>query len=352
MHRGRREFLLRSSVAVSLFTRAAHAQSGWGSLVSRLEAQIPKLMKQHLVPGAAVTLIKEGEISWWRGFGVRDAASKTPVETDTVFEAASMSKPVFAYAVMKLCERGVLDLDTPLTNYTATRFLDGDPRLDLITARHVLSHRSGFQNWRSDAEPLKIHFAPGSGFTYSGEGYNYLQTVVAEVTKQPFDAYMKANMLRPFGMKSSGYVWNDTFERHAARPHDTAGRTLDNRKRAESDIARYGAAGDLHSTASEYAKFLIEVINPKPADDFRLTSKSLTEMLRAAREARGGILVVLGARMEVASVPRSKRDQPWWGQHRVSLHGGGGAGNQVGIRHDDERREWGGAVEGCGPCAG
>lgn len=265
---------------MSLFTRAAHAQSGWGSLVSRLEAQIPKLMKQHLVPGAAVTLIKEGEISWWRGFGVRDAASKTPVETDTVFEAASMSKPVFAYAVMKLCERGVLDLDTPLINYTATRFLDGDPRLDLITARHVLSHRSGFQNWRSDAEPLKIHFAPGSGFTYSGEGYNYLQTVVAEVTMQPFDAYMKANVLRPFGMKSSGYVWNDTFERHAARPHDTAGRTLDNRKRAESDIARYGAAGDLHSTASEYAKFLIEVINPKPADDFRLTSKSLTEMLR------------------------------------------------------------------------
>jgi CubicO group peptidase (beta-lactamase class C family) len=103
---------------------------------------------------------------------------------------------------------------------------------------------------------------------------------VAEVTKQPFDAYMKANVLRPFGMKSSGYVWNDTFEEHAARPHDTKGRALDNRKRTESDIARYGAAGDLHSTASEYAKFLIEVINPKPADDFRLTSKSQTEMLR------------------------------------------------------------------------
>lgn len=265
---------------MGLFTRAAQAQSGWESLVSQLEEQVPKLMKQHLVPGAAVTLINDGQISWRRGFGVRDARSKKPVETHTVFEAASMSKPVFAYAVMKLCERGLLDLDTPLTKYTPARFLEGDPRLDLITARHVLSHTSGFQNWRSDQEPLKIHFAPGSGFKYSGEGYNYLQSVMARVTQQPFEAYMKANVLQPFGMTSSGYVWNDTFEKHAARPHDTEGRALDNRKRTQSDIARYGAAGDLHSTASDYAKFLIEVVKPKPADDFRLTSKSLREMLQ------------------------------------------------------------------------
>ena len=82
-----------------------------------------------------------------------------------MFEAASMSKPVFAYVVMKLCETGVLNLDTPLTTYTADRFLQDDPRLDLITARHVLSHTSGFQNWRSEQEPLAIHFAPGNDFS-------------------------------------------------------------------------------------------------------------------------------------------------------------------------------------------
>src|SRR5687767_6885219 len=111
MHPGRRELLM-------LIPAFAQAQSSWGSLVSLLEEQVPKLMKQHLVPGVAVTLIKDGGISWSRGFGIRDAASNTPVEKDTVFEAASMSKPVFAYAVMKLCERGLLDLDTPLTKYT------------------------------------------------------------------------------------------------------------------------------------------------------------------------------------------------------------------------------------------
>jgi CubicO group peptidase (beta-lactamase class C family) len=72
-----------------------------------------------------------------------------------------MSKPVFAYAVMKLCEKGVMDLDTPLTNYTPERFLEGDPRLDLITARRVLSHTTGFPNWRSEKTPLAIQFTPG-----------------------------------------------------------------------------------------------------------------------------------------------------------------------------------------------
>ena len=82
---------------------------------------------------------------------------------------------------MKLCEKGVMDLDTPLTKYTSERFLEGDPRLDLITARHVLSHTSGFQNWRSEKEPLKIHFKPGEKWSYSGEGYSYLQSVVTHL---------------------------------------------------------------------------------------------------------------------------------------------------------------------------
>jgi CubicO group peptidase (beta-lactamase class C family) len=76
---------------------------------------------------------------------------------ETVFEAASVSKTVFAYAAMKLFEKGIMALDTPLTRYTLRQWLESDPRLDLITARHVLSHTSGFQDWRSGDEPLRIH---------------------------------------------------------------------------------------------------------------------------------------------------------------------------------------------------
>ena len=87
------------------------------------------------------------------------------MDNDTVFEVASVSKTVFAYAVMNSAN-GILGLDTPLTRYTSDRLLKGDPRLDLITARHVLSHTTGLQNWRSDDEPLTIHFTPGEKFSY------------------------------------------------------------------------------------------------------------------------------------------------------------------------------------------
>lgn len=98
-----------------------------------------------------------------------------------MFEAASTSKPVFAYAVVKLFEKIVMNFDMPLTKYTSERFLVGDPRFDLITARHVLSHTSGFQNFRSSEKPLKIQFTPAKEWSYSGEGYYYLQPVVTHL---------------------------------------------------------------------------------------------------------------------------------------------------------------------------
>jgi CubicO group peptidase (beta-lactamase class C family) len=152
------------------------------ALIADLEKQIPKLMEEAKVPGLSIAIIQDAKLFWHRGFGVKDVTSKEPVDNDTVFEAASTSKPVFAYAVMKLFETGVMDLDTPLTKYTPERFLKGDPRLDLITARHVHSHTSGFQNFRSSKKPLKIHFTPGKKWAYSGEGYYYLQSVVAHLT--------------------------------------------------------------------------------------------------------------------------------------------------------------------------
>jgi CubicO group peptidase (beta-lactamase class C family) len=229
---------------------------------------------------------------------VKDNDSKAPVDNDTIFEAASVSKTVFAYAVMKLCEKGTIGLDTPLTKYAPKRFLEGDPRLDLITARHVLSHTSGFQDWRSGANPLKIHFTPGQRFAYSGEGYYYLQSVVThltgrvdpepcsqyeagiEVCATDIDPYLKRNLLDPFGMTSSGYVWNDAIAKHSARPHDVQGKPTTKSKPSAADAARYASSGGLHTTAGDYAKFLIEVIDAKPADAFRLNQKSRQEMLR------------------------------------------------------------------------
>lgn len=311
MHR--REFLTWSSRAVLgagllPFTGCMHAKrhvSGATSVaasedafVPELEGLIPGLMAEHHIPGVSIVIIRDAKVHWRRCFGVADVVSQAPVDHDTVFEAASVSKTVFAYAVLKLCERGVLGLDTPLTRYAAKPFLEGDPRLELITARHVLSHTTGFQDWRSGDEPLKIHSAPGEKFTYSGEGYFYLQSVVTQLTGHfdpresaqyeaglevfatDIDSYLKANLLVPFGMASSGYVWNDSFEKHAARPHDSEGRPLTKAKPRATDAARYASAGGLYTTPTDYAKFLIEIIAPRKSDAYRLNPESLREMVR------------------------------------------------------------------------
>ena len=95
------------------------------------------------MPAASIAVVRAGRLTWQRAFGVKDTGTNEPVDGDSVFAACSNTKPVFAYGVMKLVERGLLDLDTPLTRYTKRR-VTTDPRIELITARHVLNHTTGF----------------------------------------------------------------------------------------------------------------------------------------------------------------------------------------------------------------
>lgn len=313
MHRcRRREFVLDSARAVlglSMLPLTGCSRSGTGdeavseptgersaAPIADLESQIPTLLAAFHVPGLSIALVENARLAWSRGFGVKRADDATAVDTLTLFEAGSVSKTVFAYAVMKLAERRVLDLDEPLTSYLPVRWVD-DPRFDRITARHVLSHTSGLQNWRSSEDPLRIHFTPGSQWLYSGEGYSYLQLVVASLTGRissddcetmvdglrvcgtEIDAFMKANLLQPFGMSESGFVW-ETPSPHAAAAHDKDGKPTNRPGATRITAARYGAAGGLSTTATEYARFLIEVIDPRPPDDFRLTRASRDEMIR------------------------------------------------------------------------
>lgn len=162
----------------------------------------------------------------------------------------------------------------------------------------MLCHTTGFQDWRSASDPLRIHFTPGTKYSYSGEGYSYLQSVVTKlaghedrnvcatyeaslkVCANDIADYLKANILDPFGMNSSRYVWNAKLAANMAQPHDRNGIPIPAAKSTATDAARYAAAGGLMTTPTDYAKFLIEVINPRPSDSFRLTKSSRDEMLR------------------------------------------------------------------------
>lgn len=272
--------------------------ASWSAWIRALETLIPKVMRETSVPGCSVVLIRDAKIYWRRGFGVRDAETRQPVDTETVFEAASASKPLFAYVVIKLAEKGVIDLDTPLTKYTYERYVPNDPRLDLITARHVLMHATGFPNWRSADDPMRINFTPGSKFGYSGEGYSYLQSVITQLTGHvdngrcgEFEAgvrfcatdiadFMQKRLLRPFHMDSSSYIWSEQLAKNQARPHGEHGEPEPFHKPAAIDAARYAAAGGLITTPTDYAKFLVELIQARPADEFHVSKKSQDEMIR------------------------------------------------------------------------
>ena len=226
-------------------------------VISRLENEVPGLMKQGGVPGMSIALIRDGKTIWLHGFGVKDKKTREPVRTDTVFEAASLSKPVFTYGVLKLVDQGKLDLDTPLSSYLPKPYVP-DERVGKITARLVLSHRTGFPNWRGDDGSLPIYFSPGERFSYSGEGYIYLQRVVELITGKPLDVYMQEVVFKPLGMTNSSYVWRPSFDSLTATGYDSKGRPDKLWKPKEA-----GAASTLNTTAKDYALFVDAVLNGK-----------------------------------------------------------------------------------------
>ena len=175
-------------------------------LTEKLQTNIPELMRTFNVPGLSLALIRDAQLVWSKCFGLRSNDTKEFITEDTVFEAASLSKPVYAYAALKLCESGGLGLDDPLNDFLPD-YIPDEPRLSQITMRHVLSHTSGFPNWRPKGEALEMQFSPGERFLYSGEGYMYLQEVIAQITKQEPAAFLRSAILEPFGMQHSTFTW-------------------------------------------------------------------------------------------------------------------------------------------------
>jgi CubicO group peptidase (beta-lactamase class C family) len=236
--------------------------------IAKLEADIPSLLQQADVPGLSIALIRNGKLVWSGAFGVSNADTKKPVDVNTVFEAASLSKPVFAYAVLKLVDEGKLALDSPLNGYLGNNYdVVNDDRINLITARRVLSHTSGFPNWRDNdrTKTLLIHFTPGAKFSYSGEGMVYLSKVVEKITGLRFEEFMQQYALRPLGMTASSYIWRGRYDSLKAYRHDllghVTGRNQPSDDREDSVHDNGNAAASLQTTATDYAKFLIALMN-------------------------------------------------------------------------------------------
>jgi CubicO group peptidase (beta-lactamase class C family) len=183
--------------------------------------------------------------------------------------AASLNKAAFASLVMRLVEESVLDLDKPiyeylpkpLPDYPLYADLKGDERYKRLTLRILLSHTSGFPNWRAFDEDrkLKIHFEPGSRYAYSGEGINLAQLVVETVTGKSLTELMEEEIYHPLGMTRTSMIWESRFENDFANGYDEYGRSLGPEKHTNP-----AAAGSMQTTLHDYATFLSALLSSKP----------------------------------------------------------------------------------------
>lgn len=263
-------------------------------------AGLPRLMEVSNVPGVGMAVVQEGRLVWKHAAGVMDVSTGQPIAEETLFPAASLGKPVFACAALRLADDGRLDLDRPLRAWVPDH-APADPRGDSVTARHVLSHSSGYRNWRNTADQALVpDFEPGARFQYSGEGFYYLQRVVEKLTGLGFQRFMEERFFGPLGMRASTYSWRaDTAARvvtghnrgNPVRPpsRDFAARLLQHAEAAGKPLAAFtheeivaamgvlrpappalpnfiipNAAGSLLTTVGDYALFLTAVLEPAP----------------------------------------------------------------------------------------
>ena len=260
--------------------------------VSEIEPAVEQIMKRAGVTGLSCAVLNDSEIVYAKAFGLRNKKSETRNDEQTIFSAASFSKTVFAYLVMKLVEEGIIDLDKPLQEYLGQPLykyakyadLEGDGRCEKITARIVLSHQTGFPNWRflTDDGKLRFLFDPGERYSYSGEGIALLQMTVEKITGRGLEELAREKVFGPLGMTRTSYVWQEEFAKDYAWPHDEFERPRRKDMRGEAD-----AAGSMQTTAEDYARLLRDVLQAKNLSR-ALIDKMLTPQVAITSERMFG----------------------------------------------------------------
>jgi CubicO group peptidase (beta-lactamase class C family) len=235
-----------------------------------VEGAARRSLATSTAPGLAVALVQHGQVVWAAGHGVADRTTGQPVTAATRFQAASLSKPVTAWGVLRLVESGRVGLDEPVVGHLRRWRPPPSPfDADGLTVRRLLSHTAGvsvhgyvgqtpdrplpsiavsLSAETGDGFPVELLEAPGRRWLYSGGGYSLLQLLVEELTGRPFAEYMLVEVLEPLGMTASSFQWSRTAE--TARPHDADGGPI-----PDFTFAEQAAAG-LVTTAQDLARFL------------------------------------------------------------------------------------------------
>ena len=258
---------------------------------------IEQMMARFKIPGVSVAVFQNFEIHWAKGYGVADVENKAPVGEQTMFQAASISKPVTAMAVMRAVQDGKLSLDTDINTILESWKVPASEhtKTQPVTLRALLSHTSGsgdgfgFPGYHPEAaRPTVVQILNGEKpsnvgkvlferppftyFKYSGGGTTIVQLALIEHLKRPFPELLKTTVLDPAGMKDSTFEQPLSAERdkHAARAHDGQGRTRDAKWHVYPELA---AAG-LWTTPSDLARIAIDLQRSVAMDQGKVLSRA------------------------------------------------------------------------------
>ena len=245
----------------------SYGHNGVKSYGERLDANYPKplfnsdweineLLKQNNVTSTSIGYINEGKLQQIRAFGEQKVG--VPVSNKTIYKVASLTKPVTSLVVMKLVNAGKWNLDEPLYKYHTDPDVKDSPYSKKLTTRLVLSHQTGFPNWRYLKEPKKLsfEFEPGTKTQYSGEGFEYLRKALEKKFKKPLEKMAEELIFEPLEMNDTHFYWaKDMDESRYATQHDRKGKAVSVKKYYKAN-----AAANLLTTIEDYAKFMTHVM--------------------------------------------------------------------------------------------
>jgi CubicO group peptidase (beta-lactamase class C family) len=255
-----------SFVLISLTVQSCAKEPKEETLATILEREIPRLMEAANIPGISMAVVQDGQIFWKKAFGVKRTDTNEPVDENTMFEAASLTKTVTACAAMRLVEREELDLDKPLFEYFPNQEypkLAKDEQYKKITARLVLTHTTGLPNWGT-----RLMREPGKQYAYSGEGFLYLGRTIEQISGMSLQEFAQKEIFDPLGMAHTSYVWNETYAANGACGHDRHGKVNELGQNTEPN-----GGASLLTTATDYATFICALLNAQG-----LTEETIDQM--------------------------------------------------------------------------
>jgi len=221
-----------------------------------LDRAVQPLLSQIRGAGLSVAELRHGEVVLTAAYGEQSAG--VPATSRTLYNIASLTKPISAEVILRLASLGRVGLDEPMSTSWVDPDLANDPRAAALTPRLALSHQTGFPNWRDPKTGLRFLRAPGEGVGYSGEGYDYVARFAEKKTGQAFEDLSENRLFRPARLRDTSYVGRPWFDGRIALPTTADGAPLKPLIRE-----RFTAADAVYTTAADYGRFMGEVFDDR-----------------------------------------------------------------------------------------